>query len=236
MGLMGLRGTTILQASGDTGVGSTCLAPDFETVEFIPNFPATCPWSTAVGGTMGVSPESAWEASSGGFSRYFPRPPYQDAAINKYMADHVRPETREYYAPYTIWDGRAYPDVAAHSRNPVFEVVYGGKLSAGGGTSASAPVWAGIVGLLNDARLLAGKPVLGWLNPLIYGLGRKALVDIDRGYSIGCNGRNPQTNMRLPEGAGIVPGARWNATEGWDPVTGFGTPDFEKLKDLVLAL
>jgi tripeptidyl-peptidase-1 len=32
--------------------------------------------------------------------------------------------------------------------------------------------------------------------------------------------------------SGIVPGAHWNATVGWDPVTGFGTPNFAALKDV----
>jgi tripeptidyl-peptidase-1 len=32
--------------------------------------------------------------------------------------------------------------------------------------------------------------------------------------------------------AGVIPGAQWNATEGWDPTTGFGVPNFEKLLQL----
>ncbi len=97
-------------------------------------------------------------------------------------------------------------------------------------------MWAALVGLLNDARFRAGKSSLGWLNPLLYALGPKVLTDITTGQSIGCNGVNTQTGEPEPAGAGIVPGAFWNATEGYDPVTGLGTPDFQKLKKLVLSI
>lgn len=235
IGLLGLRGVSVVQASGDTGVGSGCLAPDFTTVEFYPIFPATCPWLTSVGGTVGYSPESAWKGSSGGFSRYFARPSYQKGQVSSYL-NKVAPETYEYYGKYTDWNGRAFPDVAAHSESPDFQVVYQGLLAASGGTSASAPVWAAIVALLNDARLRADKPVLGWLNPLLYTRGIESLNDVTEGFSEGCNGINPGTNATEPTGAGQVPGARWNATTGWDPVTGLGTPNFGNLKHLVLNL
>ncbi len=148
----------------------------------------------------------------------------------------VDPETYEYYANYTNWAGRGFPDVAAHSLQPNYQVVYRGQLSASGGTSASAPVWAAIVALLNDARLRAGKPKLGWLNPLIYSVGHHVLNDIVAGFTAGCNGTNPGTGAKEPNGAGIVLGARWNATIGWDTTTGFGTPNFQRLKDLVLSI
>jgi tripeptidyl-peptidase-1 len=114
-------------------------------------------------------------------------------------------------------------------------VIYGGKKARSGGTSAAAPVFAGIVGLLNDARLRAGKSPLGFLNPFLYTLGYTALNDITGGSSYGCGGINPQSDRHV-NGSLIIPGAHWNATEGWDPVTGLGTPDFQKLKDLVLLL
>jgi tripeptidyl-peptidase-1 len=202
-------------------------------VEFNAIFPASCPYLTSVGGTMSISPEVAWIGSSGGFSRYFPRPSYQDAAIKDYL-NKVSPETFHYYAPFTNFGGRGFPDVAAQSLN--YQIFFNGRPFPSGGTSAAAPVWAGIVALLNDARLRAGKPALGWLNPLLYAFGPEVLNDITSGFSIGCNGNNTQTNLAEPPGSGIVPGARWNATIGWDPTTGYGTPNFEKLKDLVLGL
>jgi tripeptidyl-peptidase-1 len=115
-----------------------------------------------------------------------------------------------------------------------YQVVYGGELSPSGGTSAAAPVVAAIIGLLNDARFRAGKSSLGFINPALYAIGWTALNDITLGQSIGCNGVSTQSGQPIP-GASIIPWATWNATAGWDPATGLGTPDFEKLKKLVLA-
>ncbi|KAF4980394.1 hypothetical protein FZEAL_3587, partial [Fusarium zealandicum] len=201
IGLLGLRGVTILFSSGDIGVGSGCLAPDFKTVEFNAIFPASCPYLTSVGGTVDVTPEIAWKGSSGGFSKYFSRPSYQDKAIKEYMKT-VSAKTKAYYGPYTNFNGRGFPDVAAHSVSPNYVVIYAGKKAASGGTSAAAPVWGGIVGLLNDARFKAGKSSLGWLNPLIYKYGPQVLNDITGGYSIGCDGNNTQTGGPEPAGSG----------------------------------
>lgn len=220
----------MLSSSGDGGLGGACLATDFKTVEFGRNFPASCPFITAVGGTSASSvPEVAWNQSGGGFSGYFPRAWYQESTIQRYLQDHISRETYEYYGQYTHFWGRAYPDVAAHSLDPNFEIIDAGKQAGGGGTSASSPTFAAIVGLLNDARFRVGKPSLGFLNPLIYGtLNGRGFVDVVSGYTNGCLGRH--------KGQGVVPGARWNATAGWDPTTGFGTPDFQTLKGYVLNL
>jgi tripeptidyl-peptidase I len=214
------------------GVGAGCLAPDYKTVEFNAIFPATCPYITSVGGTVSVSPEVAWNGSSGGFSKYFPRPAYQERAVLTYLSK-VSAATKRYYGKYTNFGGRGFPDIAAHSLTPWYEVVFSGNLTLSGGTSAASPTLAGLIALLNDARLRAHKPTLGWLNPLIYSVGYTALNDITSGYSVGCEGVNTQTGGNVT-GGGLVPGARWNATVGWDPVTGYGTPNFQKLKSLVL--
>lgn len=236
IGLMGLRGITVLESSGDTGIGSACMSNDgTETPEFTPTFPGTCPYLTSVGGTQSYAPEVAWDAGSGGFSNYFSRPWYQESAVRKYLDHHITSETKEYYTQYTNFAGRGFPDVAAHSLHPNYEVIRKGQRGTSGGTSAASPVFAGIVGLLNDARLRAGKPSLGFLNPLLYSGALKDFTDITAGSSIGCNGVNPQTGKKVP-GGGIIPYAHWNATVGWDPVTGLGVPDFKKLKDLVLSL
>ncbi|KAJ5108576.1 hypothetical protein N7456_005251 [Penicillium angulare] len=234
IGLNGLRGLTILHSSGDEGVGSACASADGKTPEFNPIFPATCPYVTAVGGTSGVSPEYAWNASSGGFSSVFDRAWFQESAIETYLT-HVTKETQENYGKYTNFKGRGFPDVSAHSLYPDFEIIITGLKGLSGGTSAASPTFAGIIGLLNDARLRAGKPALGYLNPFLYSKGFKALNDIVTGASYGCGGIDPQSDEEVP-GALIIPGAHWNATTGWDPVTGLGTPDFQKLKDLVLSL
>lgn len=233
IGLLGLRGITVIESSGDLGVGAGCLAPDNKTPEFNAIFPATCPYLTSVGGTVDVTPEIAWDGSSGGFSNYFPRPAYQALAVGAYLAEHVSASTYEYYSKYTNWGGRGFPDVSAHSVSPDYQIVYAGKPGPSGGTSAAAPVWAALVGLLNDARLRKGLPTLGWLNPLLYTFGPEVLTDITAGQAVGCNGQNTQSGGAEPAGSGIIPGAFWNATTGWDPVTGYGTPNFGKLLSLV---
>ncbi|KAI7972841.1 hypothetical protein EIK77_000728 [Talaromyces pinophilus] len=234
IGLTGLRGITVLESSGDLGVGAGCLSNDGKNkTQFDAIFPATCPYLTAVGGTQAVTPEIAWTASSGGFSYYFPRAWYQEGAIETYLG-LLDDSTKEYYSQYTNFEGRGFPDVAAHSLLPDYQVVGGGELQPSGGTSAASPVFAGIIALLNDARLSAGKPTLGFLNPFIYFSGYRGLNDITGGQSVGCNGINGQTGQPVV-GGGVVPGAAWNCTTGWDPATGLGTPDFQKLKDLVLS-
>lgn len=119
--------------------------------------------------------------------------------------------------------------------SPYYYGYYDGQLSRNGGTSASCPVWAGIIGLLNAARLHAGKPAIGFFNPLLYSGGANALTDITAGNSTGCNGVNYQSGEAIP-GGGIIPYAHWNATEGWDPVTGNGSPNFEKLLKYVMSV
>ncbi|KAI9447256.1 subtilisin-like protein [Lactarius psammicola] len=83
---LGARGASVIFTSGNKGVGGgNCVANDGSgKVQFIPEFPATCPWVTTVGGTTdGLTfegPEVAASLSGGGFSNHFPRPDYQDEA------------------------------------------------------------------------------------------------------------------------------------------------------------
>jgi tripeptidyl-peptidase I len=98
--------------------------------------------------------------------------------------------------------------------------------------SASAPTFAAIVADLNSIRLAANKSTLGFLNPWIYGLSGQGFTDIIHGGSTGCKGEDPLSGEKMP----YVPYASWNATVGWDPVTGMGTPLFEALASLVTSI
>ena len=71
---------------------------------------------------------------------------------------------------------------------------------------------------------------MGFLNPWLYSLQQKGFTDIVHGGSRGCTGSTDSG----AKGA-FIPYASWNATEGWDPVTGLGTPLFQTLADLCLA-
>lgn len=118
IGMLGLRGISILHSSGDEGVGASCLSSDGTKPQFNPIFPATCPYVTGVGGTVSFEPEIGWDGSSGGFSFYFARPWYQDRAISTYLNNYVSAETMEYYSNYVNFSGRGFPDTAAHSVHP----------------------------------------------------------------------------------------------------------------------
>jgi tripeptidyl-peptidase-1 len=119
IGMMGLRGITVLESSGDTGVGAPCQSNDGKkTPQFTPTFPGTCPWILSVGGTQAVTPEVAWVDGSGGFSNYFSRPAYQALAVENYLNFHISPATKKYYQPYTNFQGRGFPDISAHSLTP----------------------------------------------------------------------------------------------------------------------
>lgn len=225
IGQLGARGVSVLFSSGDTGVGSACQTNDGKnTTRFLPTFPASCPYVTAVGGTHYVEPESAIYFSSGGFSDRFKRPKYQDKAVKDYLKI-LGGQWKGLYNP----KGRGIPDIAAQGSR--FRVIDKKKEISVGGTSASAPTVASVISLLNNARLSAGKPPLGFLNPMIYSKGFKGLNDITHGGSTGCTGTDIYSGLPAP----FVPYASWNATKGWDPVTGYGTPDFEKLLKIVMS-
>ncbi|KAJ7068686.1 tripeptidyl peptidase A [Mycena amicta] len=90
---LGARGVSLTFSSGDGGVGDgdsdpttqECLTNDgLNRTQFIPGFPASCPFVTAVGGTVHF-PETAVGFSGGGFSNYFARPAYQEKAVTKFL-------------------------------------------------------------------------------------------------------------------------------------------------------
>ncbi|KAJ7291911.1 tripeptidyl peptidase A [Mycena rebaudengoi] len=214
---LGARGVSLMFSSGDGGVGDgdpdpatqECITNDgLNRTQFIPGFPASCPFVTAVGGTI-LFPERAVGFSGGGFSNYFSRPLYQEAAVKGFLKKLPKGTYSGLFNP----NGRAIPDVAAQS--DFFRVFIGGRAFHIGGTSASSPAVAGFVALLNDGRLKKGLPSLGFLNPLFYSKAKSGFNDITVGNNPGCG----------TEG--------FNATVGWDAVTGLGTPNFAKLLKLV---
>ncbi|KAF8311049.1 tripeptidyl peptidase A [Clavulina sp. PMI_390] len=206
---VGARGVSALHSSGDGGVGNgDSTTPCYTPNKFAALFPPSCPYVTAVGGTY-LIPETAVSFSGGGFSDYFPRQFWQDSAVDKYLNTQLKGTYKGLFNA----TGRGIPDIAAQSVR--FNIIYQGKVALISGTSASCPAFAGVVALLNDALVSKGKKPLGWLNPWIYSL-KTGFNDITTGSNPGC----------------ATPG--FNATVGWDPVTGFGTPNFpELLKQLV---
>lgn len=208
---LGARGVSVLFSSGDSGPGDSCVRNTDSAAYFGPTFPAGCPYVTSVGATSGTAPEKAVAFSSGGFSIYHKRPAYQDATVPAYLAS-----IGSTYAKFFNATNRGIPDVAA--QGSTFAVIDKGRSARLSGTSASCPTFAGVVALLNAARKSKGLAPLGFLNPWLYS-NAAALTDITSGAGVGCTGNKAFGSS----------GAKWNATKGWDPVTGLGTPIFDKL-------
>lgn len=210
---LGARGVSLIFGSGDSGVGQDGMCHTNhndgtpETPVFLTSFPDCCPYVTSVGATMGLDPEEVAVhdaknfVSGGGFSKYFARPSWQDGPVQDYL-DSLGLEHHGMYNPH----GAAYPDVSAQGFQ--YTVIWNGTKRLLDGTSASAPTLASIVALVNDALIADGKPVLGFLNPLVWEAGRmgKAFKDVTVGNIKGCNGTG------------------FPARTGWDAASGWGTP------------
>jgi subtilase family serine protease len=222
------RHVTVVAASGDEGViGFGSSTPVKEVI-----LPASDPLVLGVGGTsLTANPvtgayvsETAYNtlpglpssggvssASGGGFSHLFARPAYQDGVPG-------------------IGATRGVPDVAADASGPTgmalaFSAPGGSyELIGAGGTSAGAPFWAGLIALADQE---AGHP-LGFVNPAIYRIARgppyhQAFHDITTGNN----------TVTLTATSPPVTITGYQAGPGWDPVTGWGTPDAQVLIPLL---
>jgi kumamolisin len=162
-----------------------------------PEWMASCPFVVAVGGTVlhlngdgGVASETGWAGSGGGISKVFDRPPYQNQPGMPQVQKRLVPDVSALAAPET----GAYVRVLGQDRQI-------------GGTSLSAPVWAGFCAIMNESRTKADKPALPFLNPVIYQL---MTSDCFRDIQGGSNGA-------------------FTANAGYDMVTGIGAPNIKNL-------
>jgi subtilase family serine protease len=223
------RHVTVVAGSGDDGGFSDAWWGGTPVEEV--SLPASDPLVLAAGGTaLTASPlagayagETAWNgqsppgggptssgASGGGFSHLYARPGYQDGIPG-------------------ISAMRGVPDVAGEAYQVggwAAVLTAGGKtsVSPGSGTSAAAALWAGLVALADQYA----RHDLGSVNPAIYRIARspsyhQAFHDITTGNSI----------QTMPYPAGT---AGYQAGPGWDPVTGWGSPDAQVLVPLLARL
>lgn len=210
------QGCIVVNASGDSGATdyADLQATQLNTARTV-GFPADVPWVTTVGGTSLVQQgggynEVAWNGSGGGTSKFFAEPDFQQALPASDQA--------------ILGGQRGLPDVAADadpSTGMAFYVDGGWDLA--GGTSAAAPVWAGIFAIADQ---MAGH-ALGNVNPALYQLGASHGGTDFRDITQGDN--------NVDESGVQVPG--FDATSGWDAVTGWGAPQADKLlPDLIAAL
>ena len=217
------RHVSILASAGDTGaaVGQFLGAGERGVLA-----PASSPLVTGVGGTTLALPrdgahgsESAWNddgphasstgarlsAGGGGVSARYARPGYQQGLP-------------------AIGDHRGVPDVAAVAEPGMTTVLvrHGHEqVFGGGGTSESAPLWAGIAALADQAV----HRQLGFLNAGLYRIGHSAAYH--RAFHDVTHGNNTVT---LPSGKDI---GGYRARSGWDPVTGWGSPNAQVLVPLL---
>jgi kumamolisin len=187
-------GVTVLVAAGDDGAtdGSSNGQP---TVDF----PASSPYVVACGGTTlelsgtTIESEDVWNdlsedegATGGGVSELFAIPSFQQSANVPAAANGFA--------------GRGVPDVAGDADPETgYNVVVDGQQTVIGGTSAVAPLWAGLFALINESL---GTNV-GYVNPLLYGAKAEATFhDITSGNN-----------------------GDYSAGPGWDACTGLGSPN-----------
>lgn len=214
------RHVSIFSSTGDTGVADDHFVRGVRA-------PATSPLVTAVGGTTltvnedgNYASESAWDddnshatstgarlgGTGGGFSLRNPRPDYQ-ADLTAIRNVH-----------------RGIPDVAAIAEPGMATVVVRNgqpKVYAAGGTSESAPLWAGIAALADQTA----HHQLGFLNDALYRIGHSA--QYGKAFHDVTHGNNTVT---LPSGKKVT---GYTAGPGWDAVSGWGSPNAQVLVPLL---
>lgn len=167
------------------------------------DFPASSPWACGCGGTLisvqngAITAETVWNegtsGTGGGISAVYPVPSFQSAVT-------LPPDVS------TGGHGRGVPDVAGNADpNSGYVVVVSGQSEVVGGTSAVAPLWAGLAALANQR---AGKPS-GFFPAKLYPAA-SALREITQGNNI-------------PEGSDVG----YSAGPGWNACTGLGVPQGE---------
>jgi subtilase family serine protease len=203
------RRLTVVASSGDTGV----ISDDGPPVQV--SLPASDPLVLGAGGTAlnasiftgAYRGEMAWNAdtraSAGGYSFLFRRPSYQDGVPR-------------------IGRMRGVPDVAADAdASTAMSLTFaGGVLLPAQGTSAATPLWAAVIALADQQ---AGHH-LGFVNPTLYAIARgpayhRAFHDVVTG----------DNSVFWP--TGLFTG--YQAGPGWDPVTGWGSPNAHILVPLL---
>ncbi|MFM9032847.1 MAG: peptidase S53 [Mycobacterium sp.] len=205
------NGTTAFDASGDLA-GLECKGgqewsspPDADNVGL--DAVASLPEMTSVGGTtLSTDATGSWLGEQAWFDA-----PLSQGTGGGVSALYERPAWQAGLRLDTGAGRRLTPDVAAVADQFTgLKIVFGRQVLVGGGTSLSAPLWAGMAAVINQYLTEQGGPPLGHLNPLLYRIAEGA---------------------PLPAFHDVVRGgnAVANAGPGYDLVTGLGTPDVDNL-------
>jgi kumamolisin len=206
----GQLGITVCVATGDqASFGIPTNSPYFDGKAHA-SFPASSPYALACGGTHIVTPtaghpvEEVWHPATGvgtggGISRYFAVPSYQTGIVTQKSVNpaggtgrglpDVCADAAQESGYRVLCDGLWYPDATSNPQRPPI-----------GGTSASTPLWAGLIALMNQSL----KTRIGFINPLLYKIGSPsgAFFDVTKGNN-----------------------GDYQAKAGWDPCTGLGSPN-----------
>ena len=245
---LGLRGTTIVAASGDGashfafgpfqgGIGDQLNEIICSSMQ-MPVYPASSPFVLSVGGIQWSSDDiygptctaespCGWTDGGGGFSWKAEMPEYQKNATRVYikLSESIAPKTVPKASSFNE-SGRAYPDVAALAQFGIPLCTYGG-CSGSGGTSASAPTVAGMLSLINDARLNKGKSTLGFLNQRLWQLMEDPEIYGECFRDVGIEKVGDEWDCQTFSTCdGCDTNRGFVATKGWDAQTGFGQPRF----------
>ncbi|MBW7972916.1 S53 family peptidase [Bradyrhizobium sp. BR 10289] len=208
-------GITVCVASGDNGSADMGQGWDGKPHA---DFPASSPFALACGGTNlkasnGAITEVVWNggpqdgAGGGGVSIVFPRPAYQAHA-------HV-PKSPAHSA------GRGVPDVAGDADPATgYQIFLNGVGTTIGGTSAVAPLMAGLIARINEATTKKFGKTVGFINPLIYASHAQGVF---RDITVGNN-----------DITGSLHGM-YKAGPGWDACSGLGVPNGAALQNLLAA-
>ncbi len=195
------QGMTHLVASGDSGA-YTC----GEDNDPAGSFPATLPTVTAVGGT------TVFESKQGTYFQEFAwgAPIDQSGSGGGPSLIYAMPDWQKNVALADGHGFRQVPDVAADA-DPLtgFHIVFDGKDTQIGGTSAATPMWAGLIALIDQDLVAKKLRQAGFANPAIYSIGENA------------------AKLASPPFHDVMAGNNlgFNATSGWDFATGWGSPD-----------
>jgi len=213
------EGISVFVAAGDSG-SEACNQTDASMKQLSVQDPASQPYVTSVGGTeltaLGPPPtEKVWNdpstpptgAGGGGISSQWPMPSWQagPGVINRYSSKAPCQATSGYCRE--VPDVSASADYQAHG----YIFVWNSKWVMNGGTSAAAPLWAGILADIDSQGSPATRE--GFLNPRLYSLPSGTLNDIR-------TGGNDYTGTHQ---------GKYPATAGYDMASGLGSPIAAKL-------
>ena len=243
---LGMRGTTITAASGDGashfafgpfqgGIGDELNAIICQEMN-MPVYPGSSLYVLSVGGSQwqsddiygpNCSPTSpcGWTSGGGGFAWKHSAGVFQKNVTRRYiqMAEAISPKTMSKPSTYNA-SGRPYPDLVALAQFGIPLCTYGG-CSGSGGTSASAPTIAGMLSLINDARMKKGKPSLGYINEKLYRLMDDSAAAKECFIDIGVEKVDDEWDCNTYSTCdGCDTG--FTAVPGFDVQTGFGQPLF----------